>query len=183
MHGLVPAVTAAKAIGGEQMVMNMRARFAAAPGWNGGHHYGSAAMSTFMTSVRVETLKRYGIEAQLASQYPDPARREEAIWKVSERWAKQFDPHSMIALSAARAHFDAEKDFAKIRAKVLYVLSRTDKLFPPTLAPAVMEKLKRDGVDADYFEIDSDKGHLASGADWAKWAARLSAFLARLPQG
>jgi homoserine O-acetyltransferase len=32
-------------------------------------------------------------------------------------------------------------------------------------------------VDATYVEIDSDFGHLASGADCAKWAPALRAFL------
>jgi homoserine O-acetyltransferase len=63
---------------------------------------------------------------------------------------------------------------------VLYVLSRTDRLFPPSLAPEVMAKLRGAGVDATYVEIDSDFGHLASGADWARWAPALERFLAGL---
>ena len=63
---------------------------------------------------------------------------------------------------------------------MLYVLSRSDKLFPPSIAPAVMVKLKAAGVDATYFEIDSEKGHLASGADWNKWDRVLRDFLNRL---
>ena len=67
-----------------------------------------------------------------------------------------------------------------MKARVLYVLSRTDKVFPPTLAPDVMAKLKAAGISADYFEIDSDFGHSASGLDAAKWAPRLKAFMATL---
>ena len=99
--------------------------------------------------------------------------------QLAEPWARAFDPNSMIALAQARSHYNAEKDFAKIRAKVLYVLSRTDKLFPPSIAPDVMAKLKAAGVDATYFEIDSDKGHLASGADWQKWDRVLRDFIKR----
>jgi len=43
-----------------------------------------------------------------------------------------------------------------------------------------MAKLIAAGVDATYFEIDSDKGHLASGADWQKWDRVLRDFLNRL---
>ena len=67
--------------------------------------------------------------------------------------------------------------FGRIKAKVLYVLSRTDKLFPPELAPQVMPALKAAGVDADYFLLDSDYGHSASGRDARKWAPRLRAFM------
>jgi homoserine O-acetyltransferase len=180
MSGIVPVVTAPNATDGNRMVADLRARFAEAPGWNGGHHYGNTTMLAFMTELRVATLKRYGIEAELAPQYPDAATREAVIQKLAEGWAKVFDPNSLIALAQARSHYNAEKDFARIRAKILYVLSRTDKLFPPSIAPEVMAKLKAAGVDATYFEIDSDKGHLASGADWNKWARVLSAFLQRL---
>jgi homoserine O-acetyltransferase len=177
MCGIVPVVTAPKATDGDRMVADLRARFAEAPGWNGGHHYGNAEMLGFMTELRVATLKRYGIEAELAARFPDPAKREAAIHQLAEPWARAFDPNSMIALARARSHYNAEKDFAKIRAKVLYVLSRTDKLFPPSIAPDVMAKLKAARVDATYFEIGSDKGHMASGADWQKWDRVLRDFL------
>jgi homoserine O-acetyltransferase len=180
MSGIVPVVTAPSATDGDRMVADLRARFAEAPGWNGGHHYGNAEMLGFMTELRVATLKRYGIEAELAARFPDIERREIAIHQLAENWAKVFDPNSLIGLAQARSHYNAEKDFAKIRAKVLYVLSRTDKLFPPSIAPEVMAKLKAAGVDATYFEIDSDKGHLASGADWRNWDRVLRDFLERL---
>ena len=76
--------------------------------------------------------------------------------------------------------YDVRPDLAKIRAKLLYVLSRTDALFPPTLAPGVMQALTDAGVDATYEEIDSDHGHLASGSDAAKWEPALRRFLAQL---
>jgi homoserine O-acetyltransferase/O-succinyltransferase len=180
MDGIVPVVTAPTADDGASLVTDLRMRFAKAPGWNGGHHYESDQMLGFMTELRVSTLKRYGIEAELAPRFPDAAKREAVIHQVAEAWAKVFDPNSLIALAQARSHFDSEKDFAKIHAQVLYVLSRTDKLFPPSIAPAVMAKLKAANVDATYFEIDSDKGHLASGADWMKWAPVLKSFLDRL---
>ncbi len=178
--GIVAVATAPKAIDGEAFVAELKTRFAAASGWNGGHHYGSPEMLGFMTELRVATLKRYGVEAELATRVPDPEEREATIRQIARAWAQAFDPNSMIALAQARAHFNAEKDFIKIRAKVLYVLSRSDRLFPPAIAPEVMEKLKDAGVDATYFEIDSDKGHLASGADWQKWDRTLRDFLNRL---
>ena len=60
------------------------------------------------------------------------------------------------------------------------MLSRSDALFPPSLAPGVMDGLKQAGVDATYFEIDSEHGHLASGADADKWAPALRAFMTKL---
>lgn len=177
MDAVIPVVTAPRADNGAAFVEQLRAQFAEAPGWNGGWYYKANSMRPFMTELRITTLKRYGIEAQLESLHPDPAAREAAIRKLAERWAAEFDPNSMIALARARSHYDAEKDFARIRTRILYVLSRTDKLFPPQLAHAVIAKLESAGVDAGYFEIDSEKGHLASGADWQKWANVLAQFL------
>ena len=70
--------------------------------------------------------------------------------------------------------------FDKIKSKVLYVLSRTDKLFPPELADSVMPALKAAGVDADYFLLDSDYGHSASGLDAHLWAPQLRLFMESL---
>ena len=83
-------------------------------------------------------------------------------------------------MARALRGFDVTSELHKIKAKVLYVLSRTDKLFPPEIAPRVMAALKAAGVDADYFLLDSDYGHTASGRDWAKWAPRLKQFMESL---
>lgn len=83
----------------------------------------------------------------------------------------------MLVLGEAARRFDATPAFGRIRAKLLYVLSTTDALFPPSLASEVMPALKATGVDARYVEIESPHGHLASGVDAAKWAPALRAFL------
>jgi homoserine O-acetyltransferase len=43
-----------------------------------------------------------------------------------------------------------------------------------------MQGLKSAGVDADYFLLDSEYGHSASGIDADKWAPRLKQFLESL---
>ena len=63
---------------------------------------------------------------------------------------------------------------------MLYILCRSDALFPPKIAPAVMQALKEAGVDARYFELDSDLGHSSSGPEHAKWSPVLREFLAPL---
>ena len=46
--------------------------------------------------------------------------------------------------------------------------------------PGVMQDLAAAGVEARYFEIDSDLGHSASGPEHAKWSPVLREFLAPL---
>jgi len=180
MDGIVAAVTAPKGPGGSDAADKLQARLATDPNWNGGHYYDKGGIGQVMTAIRVETLKLYGVEADLAAAIPDPVKREQAIQRMAAEWATEFDGNCMLALRRAMTHFDASKEFGRIRAKFLYVLSRTDKLFPPSLAPEVMGALKAAGVDATYFELDSELGHMASHRDAAKWAPVLQGFLAPL---
>jgi homoserine O-acetyltransferase len=180
MHGVVPVVTAPKGSGGDAAVKALADVFAKDPNWNGGWYYDRGGIPATMAAMRVETLKRYGQNEILALTIPDPDRRDARIREMAAAWAKQFDANSMVALRKASVRFDAERELDKIRAKVLYVLSRTDKLFPPSIAPGVMDKLAKAGVDAKYLEIDTDFGHSASGAESRKWAPALEAFLTSL---
>lgn len=180
MKGIVAVVTAPMGSGGQAAVDALVKRFAADPNWNGGWHYDRGGIPATMTEQRFETLMRYGQNEILAAALPDSQQREARIRELSVTWAREFDPNSLVALRKASVRFDAASDFKKIQAKVLYVLSRTDKLFPPSIAPAVMDKLASAGVQAQYFEIDTEFGHQASGTDWAKWAPALKAFLEKL---
>jgi homoserine O-acetyltransferase len=181
MDGLVPVVSAPKGSGDPASVPLLIEQLAKDPHWNGGWYYDKGGITGTLTEMRIATLKRYGIDAQLAAKFPDAAQREAEIRNRAAAWAKDFDGNSLVVLRRASVRFNAEKDFDKMKAKVLYVLSRTDKLFPPAIAPGVMAKLKAAGVDADFFEIDSELGHSASGLDAATWAPRLGAFMQGLP--
>src|SRR5437762_8078510 len=181
MDAIVPVNTAPWASANtDKQLEETRARLATDPSWNGGRYYGKGGAKTILTEIRVETLKRYGIATALAPRYPDPGERETAIRKVAADWARKWDANSLIILRRALLGFDTRPDFAKIKAKVLYVLCRTDALFPPKIAPAVIEALKAAGVEARYFEIDSELGHSSSGPEHAKWSPVLRAFLAPL---
>jgi len=182
MSGAVAVVSAPKGSGGDDAVKTLVNRFAADPNWNGGWYYDRGGIYPTMLKLRVETLERYGQNEVLARTIADPEQRAARLRQLAEGWARQFDPNSMIALRKAAVKFDAERDLSKVRAKMLYVLSRTDKLFPPSIAPGVMDKLTRAGVDAKYFELDTELGHSASGPEWAKWGPTLKDFLAKLEQ-
>ena len=182
MHGVVPVVTAPKGSGGDDAVRSLVERLAKDPSWNGGWYYDRGGIFPTMLKMRIETLERYGQNEVLARTIADPDQRAARLRELAEGWARQFDPNSLVTLRKASVKFDAERDLGKIRAKVLYVLSRTDKLFPPSIAPGVMDRLGRARVDAKYFEIDTELGHSASGPEWAKWAPTLKEFIAGLEQ-
>ncbi len=178
VRDLVPVVTGPRAPGTD--IDALERRLAGDAYWLGGHYDETGGMFATMTALREETLRRYGIEAQLATRIPDPDERAAEITRSARAWAEVFDPHSLLVLARAANAYDATPGLADLQARVLYVLSRTDSLFPPRLAPGVMAAMQAGGVDARYVEIDSPHGHLASGIDSAKWAPQLAAFLAGL---
>jgi homoserine O-acetyltransferase len=180
MDGIVSAVSSPKGNGTAESLRTLLADLASDPNWNDGWYYDKGGIPTAMTRLRVQTLKRYGMSEYLAPELPDEAAREVAIIKAAKPWVKAFDGHSMVALRRASIAFDARPKLDRIKAKVLYVISRTDVLFPPSIAPDVMGQLKAAGVDARYYELDSELGHLASGLDAAKWAPTLGYFMAEL---
>ena len=147
------------------------------PNWNRGDYYDRGGVLESMIQIRIATLKTYGIETRLRDTMSDPEQIEAAIRHEATRWALGFDANSLIILAKALRGFDVTAQFSKIRSKVLYVLSRTDKLFPPELAASVMPGLEAADVDADYFLLDSEYGHSATGRDAHKWAPRLREFM------
>jgi homoserine O-acetyltransferase len=181
MDAIVPVNTAPWAsVNTDKQLAEVTAWLATDPEWNGGRYYHTGGCKNVLTEIRLETLKRYGNDEVLKPRFPDPVERAAAMRKNAADWAAKWDANSLIILRRALLGFDSRPDFAKIKAKVLYVLCRTDALFPPKIAPGVMEALATAGVEARYFELDSDLGHSSSGPEHAKWSPVLREFLAPL---
>jgi homoserine O-acetyltransferase len=180
MDGIVAVASSPKGLGKDDAVHHLIQRLSTDPNWNDGWYYGRGGVTAALTSIRMETLRRYGIEAVIGPDQLSPEQREARIRRQAEAWAREFDAHSLVVLRKASVRFDAQRDFNAIRAKVLYVISRTDQLFPPSMGARVMGRLRAAGVEATYVELDSIFGHLASGREADQWAPALQAFLERL---
>jgi homoserine O-acetyltransferase len=179
MDGVAPVVTSPLPPQSDRE-QGLLAWFEKDPNWNGGDYYDRGGVHDTLTALRVDTLTRYGLKESLSEQFPDPAALDAELHRIASAWADVFDANSLFILGRAMATYGVSKDFGRIKVPVLYVLSRTDALFPPSLAPGVMAALRAAGVDAHYVEIDSEHGHLASGADAGKWAPVLRTFIAKL---
>jgi homoserine O-acetyltransferase len=179
MDGIVPVVTSPRPPASDR-IAGLLKWFEPDPNWNSGDYYTTGGVTDTLTRLRVDTLTRYGMADSLAERFPDPAARNAELHRIAAAWADVFDANSLFILGRAMESYDVVRSFDRIRVPVLYVLSRTDALFPPSLTPGVMADLKAAGVDATYCEIDSDHGHLASGADAGKWAPALREFIRRL---
>lgn len=180
MRALVPVASGIAGRGGPETVTSLQDRFAACPGWNGGRYYGNEKDSGVydkLVEMRIETLTNYGVAKHLEDTVDDPAERARRMQAQAQKWAEEFDANSLIALRKAAIRYDARPRATAIQAPLLYVLSRTDTLFPPALGPETIAFLESAGVDATYHDLDSDYGHRGPSTDWAKWGPALEAFL------
>jgi homoserine O-acetyltransferase len=178
MKGLVPVITAPTMPGLD--VASLRAELDAVPEFFHGDYYGRSDMTAYLAGKRIAGMQVYGADAALSALFPEPKQRNAEIARLAQAWARNFDANSLLIVGRAMASFDVRDRLGAIRAPLLYVLSRSDRLFPATLAPGVMQEMWEAGIDARFVEIDSDHGHFASGTDAAKWAGPLRAFLAEI---
>jgi homoserine O-acetyltransferase/O-succinyltransferase len=168
MKGIAASVTAPRApnrLGGLEALQK---RLASDPNWNGGWYYENGGIPGTLEQIRYETLLNYG--------------QKEAEAKIAARsWAQIYDGHSLVTLRRAIDGFDITHQYDRLKqTKVLYVNSKTDKLFDIALCPAYVSDMRKVGVDVTYVELPSDKGHMASHADAAMWAPILAAFMKSL---
>src|SRR5947208_8034172 len=80
MDAIVPVNTAPWAsVNTDKQLAELQARLATDPERHGGRYYGRGGANTVLTELRIETLKRYGIQPNLTPGYPDPAEPETTI--------------------------------------------------------------------------------------------------------
>ena len=163
MRALVPVATAISARTGEERATGLEARFA-----------GLDDPTAELEKLRIETLEGYGALDWFADLHGSREAGRQEVAALARKWAREFTPESMIVLARAAARYDVRPRAGDIRAPLLYVLARSDRLFTPALAEPTLALLRS---PASCFEIDSPYGHLAPSYDWAKWEAPLAEFL------
>jgi len=168
MKGIAASVTAPRApnrLGGLEALQQ---RLASDPNWNDGWYYENGGIPGVLEQIRYDTLLNYGQDAETAKA-------------AAKSWAKIYDGHSLVTLRRAIDGFDITADYAKLKnTKVLYVNSKTDKLFDITLCLEHVLDMRKAGIDVTFVELPSDKGHMASHQDAAMWAPILAAYMKSL---
>ncbi len=146
------------------------------PSWNNGDYYDTGGMEDKLTTIRIDTLKSYGIEEKLGDSMGE-ADRGKIIRETAQEWAREFDTNSLITQMRAVASFNVESELGNIQAKVLYVLCDTDEWFPSSIGKEVTSKLIDAGVDAKFLEVHSRYGHYATTEEPEKWIPEAKKFL------
>jgi homoserine O-acetyltransferase len=148
-----------------------RERLAQEPGWRLGRHYGGPGMREALFRMRRQTLHSYGLQRLYADRHGSEQAAEQALDTPCREWAERFDPNSLVTLAGAAEHFDVRSRVAEIRARTLFMVCTTDRLFPPD--PDTRERLRQLPAELRYVELDSPYGHVASGVEWRRLEADL----------
>src|SRR6516225_6591761 len=121
---------------------------------------------------------------RLGTAFPRPGGARGGNPRPGRELGRQMGRQLAGSSCAARCSASTPgRDFARIKAKVLYVLCRTGALFPPKIAPDVIKALTGAGVESRFFELDSDLGHSSSGPEHAKCRRCCASFWRRLWPG
>ena len=146
------------------------------PNWNGGWYYDKpCAMTDTMQAIRLQTLKSFQVGTWLANQGMNKVQIEEHLVLMASNWARDFDANSLVTLREMINRFDVREQLHKVQAQLLYVLARTDALFPPSIANETLDRMTHNRPE--FLELDSDYGHFAGGLDHQRWASVLTQFL------
>ena len=179
MDAIAAVVTAPRSQNAEKSLAELEARLATDPEWHGGHYYGHGGAKSVLTQMRFETLMRYGYNEQLAGRYPGQGRARAGDPPARRRLGAQLgcelagDPAPRHDRLRHGQGFRQDPRQGAVRA----VPQRRAVPAEPD-ARGHAATLAAAGVEARYFEIDSDLGHSASGPEHAKWSPVLREFLA-----
>lgn len=153
------------------------AHLASDPVWCQGTYPAPGEMQATLRTLRIQTLKAYGMEAVLADQGLQGQAKTQRLEAMAGAWAREFDPAALQVLLRAGLRFDVRARLPEIKARVLHVIANTDTLFPPN----DQHRSELAGVGSPspvhYLEIDTPYGHTASGPAHEQWGDALRQLL------
>ncbi|HEY6006013.1 MAG TPA: homoserine O-acetyltransferase [Anaeromyxobacter sp.] len=164
------------------------------PRWNGGNYYGKEEpVDGVAQSLKIVTLtaRHFGwAEKTFGYKWADPARNpggamdnrfgiEDALEKAGVARAKSTDANSLLYMAKANQLYNLGDDVKRMKARILFVPSRSDMIFPPELSQRAAERYRAQGGVAEVAVIDGDGGHLDGVFNVAKQGEAIRAFLAR----
>ncbi|HEY4034061.1 MAG TPA: homoserine O-acetyltransferase [Ktedonobacteraceae bacterium] len=102
---------------------------------------------------------------------------ENYLYYQGTQLAKRFDANSYLYISRAMDLYDVSEGYSslnaalhRIRSKALFIGVRSDILFPAVHIRWLADKVRANGGDASYVELDSPHGHDAFLKEWGQMA-------------
>ena len=94
--------------------------------------------------------------------------------------SKTIDANSMLYTAKANQIYRLTDDeVRRMKAKILFVPSASDMIFPPELSRRAAERYRAQGGIAEVVVLDGDGGHLEGVFNVAKQGEAIRAFLAQ----
>jgi homoserine O-acetyltransferase len=162
------------------------------PNWNKGDYYDKTppdmGVAQAFKQVIVSASGMGGAERtfgrKAAKPEADPGKEYANDFAIEAAWmnaglarAKISDANAFLYMTKANQLFAV--DPAAIKARILFVPSKSDTLFPPWMSHRAAEKLRSLGKSAEVFEIDGDGGHYDGLFKVAFANDRIKDFLAK----
>lgn len=162
------------------------------PRWKGGDYFGGEEPREGVAqSLKIVTLnalhfgwaeKAHGHKWAAEGRNPLDAMGnlfsiEDGTYKTGLARAATTDAAAFVWTSKAYQLYNLEKEQPRIRAKVLFIPSKTDLIFPPEMSRKWAERLRAQGNYVELFELNGTSGHLDGLFVIGQAAETIRAFL------
>lgn len=173
------------------------------PNWNNGNYYmGSkpdlglavARMIGHITYLSDESMRhKFGRRLQnrrdFSFNFDADFQVESYLRYQGTKFVERFDANSFLYITKAGDYYDFEnqygegsavKAFSKTKAKFLVVSFTSDWLYPTYQSKAMVQAMKKNGLDVSFCEIEAEWGHDAFLLPSERLSALIKGFLERV---
>jgi homoserine O-acetyltransferase len=173
------------------------------PNWNNGDYYSGpkpdlglavARMIGHITYLSDESMRhKFGRRLQGRSDFSfnfDADFQVESYLRYQgTKFVERFDANAFLYITKAADYYDMErqhnsgstvKAFSKAKAKFLVVSFTSDWLYPTYQSKAMVQAMKKNGLDVSFCEIEAEWGHDAFLLPSERLTALMRGFLERV---
>ncbi len=171
------------------------------PAWNGGNYYGAALpeyglavarMVGHVTYLSDEAMrKKFGRSLQdrcgLSYRFEPEFQVESYLRHQGRKFVERFDANAFLYMTKAADYFSLQQAwgdgslvnaFARAACRFLVVSFTSDWLYPTYQSKAMVQAMKKNGLDVSFCEITADLGHDAFLLPSARLNSLVGNFLA-----
>jgi len=173
------------------------------PNWNNGDYYSGSKPDlglavarmighiTYLSdeSMRIKFGRRLQDKSDFSFNFDADFQVESYLRYQGAKFVDRFDANSFLYITKAADYYDLEKQhgngsaveaFSKAKAKFLVVSFTSDWLYPTYQSRAMVQAIKKNGLDVSFCEIEADWGHDAFLLPSESLTAMVKGFLERV---
>jgi len=173
------------------------------PNWNNGDYYSGSKPDlglavarmighiTYLSdeSMRIKFGRRLQDKSDFSFNFDADFQVESYLRYQGAKFVDRFDANSFLYITKAADYYDLEKQhgngsaveaFSKAKAKFLVVSFTSDWLYPTYQSRAMVQAMKKSGLDVSFCEIEADWGHDAFLLPSNSLTAMVKGFLERV---